>query len=319
MSANLRPYFISLTDYTQVQEDAFALTLAGKNYGWSILYNTTIPAVRVWDGAAFITVPDIFGQLLALATSSVKGAVPSFGSALQVLRVDAGGTGMEWATMSSAVAWGAITGTLSSQTDLQTELNLKANLISPSFTTPSLGVATATSINGLTITSTTGTLTLSTFTVTASGNATISGTNTGDQTSIVGITGTMAQFDTACTDGNFVFQQRNTVSTTDATTTTIETIPIATDSIFIITSKIKCRKISGAGVGTAGQGNTYIRTVRVLNSGGTLNIGAISSDYTSEQIAIFNATFAISGTNLLVRVTGAASDNVDWECETIKS
>jgi hypothetical protein len=33
----------------------------------------------------------------------------------------------------------------------------------------------------------------------------LSGTNTGDQTSIVGITGTKAQFDTAVTDGNFLF------------------------------------------------------------------------------------------------------------------
>lgn len=33
----------------------------------------------------------------------------------------------------------------------------------------------------------------------------ISGTNTGDQTSIVGITGTKAQFDTAVTDGNFMY------------------------------------------------------------------------------------------------------------------
>jgi len=33
----------------------------------------------------------------------------------------------------------------------------------------------------------------------------VSGTNTGDQTSIVGITGTKAQFDTACTDGNFLY------------------------------------------------------------------------------------------------------------------
>src|ERR1700741_777449 len=32
-----------------------------------------------------------------------------------------------------------------------------------------------------------------------------SGTNTGDQTSIVGITGTKAQFNTACTDGDFLF------------------------------------------------------------------------------------------------------------------
>jgi len=32
-----------------------------------------------------------------------------------------------------------------------------------------------------------------------------SGTNTGDQTSIIGITGTKAQFDTACSDGNFLY------------------------------------------------------------------------------------------------------------------
>lgn len=36
-------------------------------------------------------------------------------------------------------------------------------------------------------------------------SGTSSGTNTGDQTSIVGITGTKAQFDTACTDGNFLY------------------------------------------------------------------------------------------------------------------
>ncbi len=33
----------------------------------------------------------------------------------------------------------------------------------------------------------------------------LSGTNTGDQTSIVGITGTKAQFNTACTDGDFMY------------------------------------------------------------------------------------------------------------------
>lgn len=33
----------------------------------------------------------------------------------------------------------------------------------------------------------------------------LSGTNTGDQTSIVGISGTKAEFDTACSDGNFLF------------------------------------------------------------------------------------------------------------------
>jgi hypothetical protein len=62
----------------------------------------------------------------------------------------------------------------------------------PTLVTPVLGVATATSINGATITS--GTL-----------NGSVTGTNTGDQTSIVGISGTKAQFDTAVTDGDFLY------------------------------------------------------------------------------------------------------------------
>ena len=63
---------------------------------------------------------------------------------------------------------------------------------SPTLVTPTLGVAIATSINGATITS--GVL-----------NGTVTGANTGDQTSIVGITGTKAQFDTAVTDGDFLY------------------------------------------------------------------------------------------------------------------
>ena len=39
----------------------------------------------------------------------------------------------------------------------------------------------------------------------ASGGGTATGTNTGDQTSIVGITGTKAQYDTSVTDGNFLY------------------------------------------------------------------------------------------------------------------
>lgn len=51
-------------------------------------------------------------------------------------------------TGSSSVAWGSITGTLSSQTDLQTALNLKAPLASPTFTgVPLAPTATALTSN----------------------------------------------------------------------------------------------------------------------------------------------------------------------------
>ncbi len=85
---------------------------------------------------------------------------------------------------------------------------------SPSFTTPSLGVATATTINGATITS--GTL-----------NGSVTGTNTGDQTSIVGITGTMAQFDTAVSDGNIVYQSQALGTPSSGTLTNCTGLPLA--------------------------------------------------------------------------------------------
>lgn len=52
----------------------------------------------------------------------------------QVLSFD--GTELKWATVAGGggAAWGGITGTLSSQTDLQNALNLKAPLASPTFT-----------------------------------------------------------------------------------------------------------------------------------------------------------------------------------------
>jgi hypothetical protein len=68
-------------------------------------------------------------------------------------------------------------------TATQTALNLKANLASPTLVTPVLGVATATSVNKVAITApaTSATLTIAdTKTLTVSNDATVSGTNTGD-------------------------------------------------------------------------------------------------------------------------------------------
>lgn len=76
-------------------------------------------------------------------------------------------------------AWGDITGTLSNQTDLQSALDGKANALGSddNYVTDAEKVKLSN----------------------------LSGTNTGDQTTIVGITGTKAQFDTAVTDGNIMY------------------------------------------------------------------------------------------------------------------
>lgn len=181
---------------------------------------------------------------------------------------------------SGAVAWGDITGTLADQTDLQTALDTKANIAgsltqfigntawrvfysngsgdivelalgadgtflksngassAPTFSVPAgsgdvVGPASAVDNrvvffdgvsgklikdSGLTLSGSntgdqtsivgiTGTLAEFNAALTgadfATGGGTATGTNTGDQTSIVGITGTIAQFNTALTDGDF--------------------------------------------------------------------------------------------------------------------
>jgi len=111
----------------------------------------------------------------------------------------------------SGAAWGGITGTLSSQTDLQTALDGKVDensvivgatktkitydakgLITSGADATTADIAASTNKNYVTDAQ-----------QIVIGNT--SGTNTGDQTSIVGITGTKAQFDTAVTDGNILF------------------------------------------------------------------------------------------------------------------
>ena len=84
---------------------------------------------------------------------------------------------------------------------------------SPSLINPSLGVATATSINGVTI-----------------DLNSLSGINTGDQDSIIGITGTKLEFNNALSNGSFMFSgddpsihshdlsDLNTTGTSDSTT-----------------------------------------------------------------------------------------------------
>ena len=88
------------------------------------------------------------------ASKHMHGEVLTYNSGTGVLTVDinhhtGSGTYAAWVvnvggvTPATSVAWGGITGTLSTQTDLQNALDLKANLASPTFTgTPTLPTGT---------------------------------------------------------------------------------------------------------------------------------------------------------------------------------
>lgn len=111
-------------------------------------------------------------------------------------------------------------------------------------------------------------------------------------------------------------KDQDSVSTSDGTTTTLKTIPVANNSMYLIETRITARKTAGAGSGSVGDGASYVRTARVKNIGGTVTIANVQSDYTSEDVVGWNATIDVSGTNARVRVTGSANNTVLWECTT---
>jgi hypothetical protein len=107
-----------------------------------------------------------------------------------------------------------------------------------------------------------------------------------------------------------------TIDTTDDIATRLEKIPIPIDTIVMIESYITCRKTAGGGLGTIGEGNGYIRTVKAQNIGDVVTIGTIQSSFTSDAIPSFNATFAVSGTDIEINVNGDLNDDVTWNSIT---
>jgi len=119
-----------------------------------------------WSGSDFVEIAPAVATNLSAGTT---GAIPyqtaanvttflGIGTAGQVLQVNAGATAPEWVSSSG-------TGNV-------------ARVTSPSFTTPSLGAATALSINSLTITTSTGTFTLANGkTLTVNNSLTLNGTD----------------------------------------------------------------------------------------------------------------------------------------------
>lgn len=118
-------------------------------------------------------------------------------------------------------------------------------------------------------------------------------------------------------DSDFIVSQA-TVATTDATVTTLATVATTTDTVMILEARISGRRTGGS-AGTAGDSSTYIRTARIKNVAGTVTIQNLQSDYTSEDQAGWNGTITVSGTNALVRVTGAANNNITWNVTALRT
>jgi len=110
-----------------------------------------------------------------------------------------------------------------------------------------------------------------------------------------------------------------TIGTTDATANvTAQTIAIPTDKVVSLETTIVYRKTGGGGVGSVGDGTTIKLNSSVKNVAGTLTLDTIQNTYTgiTNSIAGVSATYTISGSNILVSVTGVVNDNITWNAIT---
>lgn len=89
-------------------------------------------------------------------------------------------------------------------------------------------------------------------------SGTSSGTNTGDQTSIVGITGTKAQFDTAVTDGNFLYVGDVTQYTDELAQDAIGSMIDGTLTYTDLTPLLSRSALTGAITASAGSNTTAL-------------------------------------------------------------
>jgi len=104
-------------------------------------------------------------------------------------------------------------------------------------------------------------------------------------------------------------QQSNTVATTDATPTTIATIPLST-------SGARMRITASVGGVSSTNDVAGIKTATFRNNAGTVSVLVAPSDIASTVsdagLATASFTFVVSGTNVLVQVTGVAATNINW-------
>ena len=104
------------------------------------------------------------------------------------------------------------------------------------------------------------------------------------------------------------------VATTNATPATLLTISPTASYTTMIEARVVARRTGGT-AGTAEDAAGYIFQGTYKNTAGTVAlIGTVNAAYTAESVGTYNATLVISGSTVLVQVTGVASTNITWHC-----
>lgn len=213
-----------------------------------------------------------------------------------------------------SATWGGIIGLVSDQTDLQTALDLKAPLINPLFTTPTIGVATATTVNKVAITppATSAILTiLDGKTFTASNTLTLVGTD-GTTMTFPGTSGSVVTADSTSTLTNKSISG-DQITSAVATATALAADPAACSTGEFVNDiaadgALVCATPAGGGGGSVGGSTGQIQ----YNSAGSF--GGIASFLRSgagatEALQVYNSTATTGVTGLSLRAGAGQSTN----------
>ena len=98
----------------------------------------------------------------------------------------------------------------------------------------------------------------------------------------------------------------NTISTTDATETTIATYETANDYVYYVES-IVIGTVNGGG-----DAGAYRVEAAFKNDSGTLSQIGVNTNVDKENNSSWDVELDSSGSNIIQKVTGAAATNIDW-------
>ncbi len=108
--------------------------------------------------------------------------------------------------------------------------------------------------------------------------------------------------------GNPFDFQVGDVNTANAATTTVATITTESDTSYTVYAKV-----TGTETVDHDETGSYIRVGSFKNDGGVLTqIGSTTALHTAEDTVAWNVVFEVSGTNILLRVIGAAATDINW-------
>ncbi len=106
--------------------------------------------------------------------------------------------------------------------------------------------------------------------------------------------------------------RQNRVATTDATLTTLLSLALSASRTYWLRAVVVARRTGGT-AGTAEDGAVYILSAAYkMVAGVPTLIGAATMDFQAEDQVGLDVSFVASGGSVLVRVTGAANNNITW-------